>query len=192
MQLGAYLNIAEQYMELNEYVVALNSLADYRRLKLAYNETEEPLYYKIRAHIFYRQKKYEEAISDLVQYTKLEPENLEGLELLGICYYRIGKFESGLQYFNRLIRLDEDNGKWYLYRGIYFYKKQDLNDAEGQFRFALDLDPSLFTAHYYLGKIYEERGELQSALEELRLYRQYMPAALGEDVDEPVPGIMFD
>ncbi|MFN2126538.1 MAG: tetratricopeptide repeat protein, partial [Anaerolineales bacterium] len=56
MQLGAYLNIAEQYMELNEYVVALNSLADYRRLKLAYNETEEPLYYKIRAHIFYRQK----------------------------------------------------------------------------------------------------------------------------------------
>jgi len=192
MQLHAYLNIAEQYVELREYAVALNSLADYQRQKIAFNEQPEPLYYKIRGLIFIRQKRYDEAVSDLKNLNKLQPDDLDGLALLGFCYYAIDKFEFGLEYFNRLIRLDNKNGKWYLYRGIYFFKKNDLNDAEGQFRFALDLDPSLYTAHYYLGKIYKERGELDSALEELRLYRQYMPATVGEETGDPVPAILIE
>ncbi len=192
VQLTVYINIAEEYMELREYEVALNSLNDYRRQKLAFDEQPEPSYFKTRGLVYFRQRLYEEAIPDLKQFNLLEPDNLEGLALLGSCYYALKKYEAGLAYFNRLIRLDEKNGNWYLYRGIYFYKNDNFNDADGQFRFALSLDPSLYTAHYYLGKIYEERGELESALEELQLYRQHMPATVGEEDSEPVPGIQFD
>jgi len=191
-RIKVYLNIAEQYAAIREYAVALNSLADYRREKMAFGEEPESSYYKIRGQIYLSQKLYREAIPDLKRFNDLEPDHLEGLALLGACYYAVDEYENGLVYFNRLIRLDENNGKWYMYRGIYFFKKNDLNDAEGQFRFALELDPSLYATHYYLGKIYKLRGEVESALEELRLYRQYMPATVGEDDREPIPEILFD
>ena len=166
-QTVAYLHIARQYMDLKEYAVALNALADYYRQKQAFNEKPEPLYFKIRGLIFIRQRMYKDAIQALTQFNALEPENSECLALLGYCCYEIEEYERGLEYFNKLIRMDDKNGNWYLYRGIYFFKKKDLNDAEEQFRLALDLNSELYVAHYYLGKIYEERGELQSALEEL-------------------------
>jgi tetratricopeptide (TPR) repeat protein len=191
-QTVVFLYIAKQYMDLKEYDVALNSLADYNRQKQTYNEKLEPLYFKLRGLIFFRQKMYKEAIQSLTQFNALEPENSECLALLGFCYYGIAEFDRGLEYFNKLIRMDEKNGNWYVYRGIYFFKKKDLNDAEEQFRLALDLNSELYIAHYYLGKIYEERGELETALEELRLYRQHMPATVGEDAEEPVPGILFE
>ena len=122
----------------------------------------------------------------------MKPEDIDGLAFLGSAHYQLGNYEAGLEYFNRLVRLDEENGRWYLYRGIYFFKKRDLKDAEGQLKFALDLNPSLYTAHYYLGKIYEERGESESALEELKLYRQNMSATVGKDADEPAPGILIE
>ncbi len=191
-KINVYLNIAEQYADIREYAVALNSLADYRREKIAFGDEPESSYFKIRGQIYLSQKLYREAIPDLKQFNELEPDDLRGLALLGACYYAVDEYETGLKYFNRLIRLDEQNGKWYMYRGIYFFKKNNLNDAEGQFRFALELDPSLYATHYYLGKIYKERGEVDSALEELKLYRQYMPATVGEDDKEPLPEVLFD
>ncbi len=185
--LSAFLKISQCYIEMGELEVAYNELADYRRLKLVAQEDLDPEYHRLLGITFFRFKRYEEAIRELIEFEKSDARNPDVLALLGKSYFQVDDFENGLTYFNRLIKLDEDSGEWYMYRGIYFYKKADFKDAESQLIYALELDNSLAEAHFFLGKVYESQGKVKQALDHLRKYRANMdPAIEIEDLDDTI------
>jgi tetratricopeptide (TPR) repeat protein len=185
-----YLQIAECYMELNELEVAYNDLADYRRLKMAANETLDAEYYKLLGTTYFRFKRYDDAAVQLEKFVSDQSEDVNGLFLLGKSYYQIRNFEAGLDCFNQLIKIDDTVGQWYLYRGIYFYQKRDFEDAESQLLYALDLDSKIIEAHLFLGKIYEAQGKNQLALDHLRRYRENMQNGIGSmEIENSIPGL---
>jgi tetratricopeptide (TPR) repeat protein len=174
-----YLKISDNYISLREWEVGLNTLDDYRKQSQLLNQPVEGEYYYLKGTILFSQKKYALAIQELLQYPPEKSLPREVLALLGRCYYDLSEYESGIRYFNKLVRLDAQGGEWYYYRGIYFFRKNNMEDARNQFEMALNLDSTLYTCHYYLGKIYESNGNDKKAVEELRLYRESMRTIQG-------------
>lgn len=185
--LSVFLKIAQCYMEMGELEVAYNELADYRRLKLVSSEKLDPEYHRLLGITFFRFKRYNDSIKELEEFRRTDNRNMYVLELLGKSYYQVDEFEKGLSYFNQLIKLDENSGEWYMYRGIYFYRKSNLEDAESQLLYALELDDTLDDAHLFLGKIYESQGKVKLALDHLNKYRMSMRKTIDtEDLNSTI------
>jgi tetratricopeptide (TPR) repeat protein len=180
-----YLKIVDNYISLREWEIGLNMLDDYSKLLQAQNRPLEPDYYFLKGKILFSQKKYTEAIQELLQYRPERTSNQAVLALLGRSYYGLADYESGIPYFNKLVRLDAKKGEWYYYRGIYFFRKNNMEDACNQFEVALDSDSSLYDCHYYLGKIHELQGNIKKAVEEFRLYRESMRLLQGLGTENP-------
>ena len=179
-----YFAITDNYIALQEWEVGLNTLDDYRKRSQLLNQPIAEDYYRLKGKILYNQKHFTTAIQELLQCQPEKTSNQEVLALLGRSYYSLNDYESGLRYFNKLIRLDVQGGEWYYYRGIYFFRKNNMEDARNQFEMALNFDSTLYTCHYYIGKIYELKGDTQRAIEELRLYRESMRTIEGLGIEQ--------
>jgi tetratricopeptide (TPR) repeat protein len=165
-----HLNIADSYLQLGDYTRALFSLKEYQRSIMLYNGTLENRYHALSGEAYFYREEYEKSIVSLKQANPTD----HVLYLLGRNYYALKDFDTGITYFNTLMKRNQNEGAWYFYRGIYFYQKDNYVDALGQFKQALLIDPSIYDAHYFMGKIHEMNKEYRAAWESFRLYRESM------------------
>ena len=165
-----YLNLADSYLQMGDDAQALFSLKEYQRFLVQHDKKPEKRYHIIAGEIYFRLERFNDSIKELKQADSTK----KVLRLLGRNYYALKDYNTGLTYFNILMNRDQSEGLWYFYRAIYFYHKNNDDDALSQFQQALRLDPTLYDAHYFIGKIYERNKEYHSAWESFRLFRESM------------------
>lgn len=100
------------------------------------------------------------------------PNHHEALYAMALLEFKTGKSPPpGSRYtvdcwFDRAKRFAPTDGMVYMIHGIYLRKKGKLEQAKSSYQEAIRLLPEAAEAHYNLGLLYFETGELESALEE--------------------------
>lgn len=97
---------------------------------------------------------------------KIDPENKDVLNLLGVVYYKQHKSDDAITTFNRLLEVDPKNVKALVNMGlVYMVVRCDPTKAVEQFKAALKLEKDNETALVGLGQAYLKINDYDAALE---------------------------
>ena len=133
-----------------------------------------------RAGIYINQERYNDAIADLTQATKLDPDNKDYLKRLGDTWFRTGDMEHSYKAFEQAATLDPKDKEACMKLGeIAFYSK-DYDRAMEHLNGVTADDPDNQNALFMKGFIYKETEDTAKAAYYFRkvidLYPEYVPA----------------
>lgn len=132
-------------------------------------------------------ERFEEAAKAAEDLLQIEPDNLSAKGLAYDAYKAAGDRDNEKMAFDRLAAADPVVvGKALYERGVTLFNEGNVADAEAQFERALEADPSLNRAHYYLGLCLANRGAGGSAREHLLRFVELAP----EDPDAAIAAEM--
>lgn len=98
-------------------------------------------FYLSRAQIYFRNRAYDPAISDLSAFIRLNPNNVRALGDRGTSYEIKGEYDKAIADYSEAIRLAGKGSPlwvWYTNRGSAYEKKGELDKALADFREALN------------------------------------------------------
>lgn len=102
---------------------------------------------------------------------KLDPEHPDAHVNLGRLLHEQGAPAAAEQHYRAALDADPDHETAAFNLGVALEDLGRIDDAIRAYQRALALDPSNADAHYNLAGIYERRGDKQSALRHLKMYR---------------------
>ena len=105
----------------------------------------------------------EAALSSLVESC---PTFVPALLLLGGLYANRGRFDDALRQAEMVLKVSDLEPRAHLLVGMVASRQQRLDEAQQSLRRALYLDDSLALAHFWLGNLYRDRGDLVRACHE--------------------------
>jgi len=131
--------------------------------------------YLERARIYYYLRNHEVSVRDLRRFRKQDPDNADGLFLLGANLTRQGKHSEALPYLKQAVTKQPKNPRYQLHLGAAYYAKSksdsepmDKIDATGlaleACQAAIDIDGGLVVAHQSLSWLYLESHSYKQAL----------------------------
>lgn len=152
---------------------------DIINIRLRKNPDDAELLYD-RAGIYINQERLSDAIADLTQATRLDPDNPDYQKRLGDTYFRTGDMEHSYKAFERVAELDPKDKEAPMKLGeIAFYSK-DYDRAMEHLSKVTANDPDNQTALFMKGFVYKETLDTSKAAYYFRrvidLYPDYEPA----------------
>jgi chemotaxis protein methyltransferase CheR len=105
----------------------------------------------------------ESALTDLVGVC---PTFVPGLLLLGGLYVHCGRLDDAVAQAEAVLEVTDLDARAHLLLGMIAARRRQHDDAQQSLRRAVYLDDSLALAHFWLGNLYRERGELARACHE--------------------------
>ena len=151
---------------------------------LSAHDTKNTLYLYWLGRLDYDAQHYPEAIHRFQQAIALDPTMARAYDNLGLCYFYQNQTGLAVKNFNRAIELDRQflrPSPWpYLNLAVAQQFMGHAQEAETNLREALHLDPQLAPAHYHLGNVLQQRGQLDAAVQE-----QLAAARLDDKYAEP-------
>ncbi len=79
---------------------------------------------------------------------------------------------EAIEQYERAVKADPNDADKFMELGAAYYIAHKWDQAMDAFQKAIDLNPGLSHAHYYLGVLYAARGEKERALQELNAVLQ--------------------
>ena len=107
----------------------------------------------IRAIEKHRQNSFQEAKDLYNEVLKINPENLDANNNLGIIYQILGETEKAIKFYNKAIEIKPNFAESYSILGGILSDLGNLKEAEISFRKAIALNPNLVKAYYSLSRI---------------------------------------
>jgi tetratricopeptide (TPR) repeat protein len=151
---------------------------------LAAHDTKNALYPYWLGRLEYDAHHYPEATHHFQQAITLDPTMARAYDNLGLCYFYQNQNELAVKNFNRAIELNQNSqhpSAWpYLNLAVAQQFMGHAQEAETNLRQAIRLDPRLAPAHYHLGNVLQQRGQLDAAVQE-----QLAAARLDDQYAEP-------
>jgi arylsulfatase A-like enzyme/Tfp pilus assembly protein PilF len=130
------------------------------------------------AHAYKRQKKYEEAIAGYERLMQLDPRDHKPAYNLGEIYMKMDDIDKAIFYLQKSIDLEPERSSMaHNLLGTAYLEKKMLEQAEAEFRKALEMRLHIPDGHYNLALVYEERNDLRRAVEEYKKEIELHPAA---------------
>ncbi|MCZ7400350.1 MAG: tetratricopeptide repeat protein [Candidatus Methanoperedens sp.] len=124
--------------------------------------------------------KYEEAIKELNEALRLNPDYIEVHNNLGVTYDRMGMPEEAVNELKEALKLNPDYTEAHCNLGNIYARSGRYEEAAGELQEALRINPELAIAHNNLGNIYalqrRNEGAIQEFKEALRINPDYAPA----------------
>mmetsp|Transcript_32271 Transcript_32271/g.51472 ORF Transcript_32271/g.51472 Transcript_32271/m.51472 type:complete len:518 (-) Transcript_32271:5400-6953(-) len=177
MECGKQIQACEKLMEQKQFELAEEKLSELIEV------TGKAPYIKfLRAKARYHTAKYFEAIADLGDVLKKQPDNQEALLFRGMSYYRVADHEMAIRHFREGLSMDPEHKEtktFYkmLQKMLKLNKKGDtalkthnhqaLLDALGYFKAAIEVDPShteyVKTLYSKICKIYAKMKKVDEA-----------------------------
>jgi uncharacterized protein (AIM24 family) len=116
----------------------------------------------------FERRKFGAAERELEAARRMRPSDQRVLNLLGLVYFKQEKYMESAGIYRRLI--DGNPGSYVLHfnHGLICFKLGSLDQAEAAFLKALDLKPDNQKINFYLGNIYEKKGQHYNALFQYR------------------------
>ena len=147
---------------------------------LAQHFPRNPLFPYWLGRIDYDAHQYGAAIRHFQHAIQLDPEMARAYDNLGLCYYYENQNTLAVENYNKAIELDRNSkhpSPWpYLNLAVTQQFLGQLANAEANLHEALRLDPSVASAHFQLGTVFEELDQLDNAVVELREAARLNPA----------------
>ncbi|MBI4510542.1 MAG: tetratricopeptide repeat protein [Deltaproteobacteria bacterium] len=106
-----------------------------------------------------------EMIGDAIETAEDEEEYLDALLLKVEALTGLGRLEEAEETIGELPPVQFPEAIFHVRAGHSFLDLGFIDDAEEQFRKALEMDPDLAEAHHSLGLVYEERGDVKKEVE---------------------------
>ncbi len=130
------------------------------------------------AHAYKRQKKYEEAITGYERLMQLDPRDHKPPYNLGEIYMKMDDIDKAIFYLEKAIDLEPVRSSMaHNLLGTAYFEKKMLEQAEAEFKKALEMRLHIPDGHFNLALVYEERNELRRAVEEYKKEIELHPAA---------------
>lgn len=140
-----------------------NALSISPRLPLAHFTLGELAVYK---------EDYAMAIQEFQAELADNPCHAPALTHLGDVYWHVGRYDDAERVLQRSIWLDSMTSEPYVIMGKVQVKKKQFAPAEQFLLRALVMDPSSYTAHYFLGQAFREQGKIEAAEREMKAAAQ--------------------
>lgn len=118
------------------------------------DDTERSQWSKQLGRIYSQQNRVEEAIKILKQSIEYNPNNLEAMLELALCYLNRGEFKEGKDWLERIIKMDAEYGEAYRVLGEALYMNGKYGEAAKNLEKALSLDPDYETILEFLALSY--------------------------------------
>jgi uncharacterized protein (AIM24 family) len=99
---------------------------------------------------------------------RMRPADQRVLNLLGLVYFKREKYTESAGIYRRLIDGNPDSYILHFNNGLICFKLGSLDQAEAAFLKALDLKPDNQKINFYLGNIYEKKGQHYNAIFQYR------------------------
>ncbi len=99
---------------------------------------------------------------------RMRPADQRVLNLLGLVYFKREKYTESADIYRRLIDGNPDSYILHFNNGLICFKLGSLDQAEAAFLKALDLKPDNQKINFYLGNIYEKKGQYYNAIFQYR------------------------
>ena len=142
-----------------------------------WNDVVTKSYNKARPHnalgfAYADQGQMEEAIEEYNLAIEIQPNYTLAYNNLGIAYKALGRTEDSLMAYNKAISLQPASvkphykAKPHYNLGIAYKDLEQYDEAEKEFRAALDLKKDFPEAHFNLGLVYEKTGRMKEAVSE--------------------------
>ncbi len=168
--------LLEKSLELDDSRARVhNNLGVIYQARKAYQDAErsfrlaleiEPEYRSARFNLgiaLLRQDNYREALKIFKGLDEAKAK-LEGLNMyIGLCYYGLKKPGMAIKYLNKALADSPDNAKIAYCIGISDYRLRAYVAAEDNLRKAVELDPDLACAYFYLATIKQTQDEYTTA-----------------------------
>jgi serine/threonine-protein kinase len=150
---------------------------------LEINESLPDAHTSLARVLLYYDWDWSAAESEFKRSLELDPGYAEGHHSYSHFLLPAGRVAESLDASRRALELEPLDLGINTHLGWHFLYSGDMPRAAEQCRLAIDLDTTFFYAHFYLGMVYEQEGELERALPEfdeaVRLSRQSSEAAAG-------------
>ena len=176
---GLQFSLAMAYIEISHPDWARPVLAS-----LSAQDATNALYPYWLGRLDYDAHHYPEAIQRFQQTIDLDPTMGRAYDNLGLCNFYQNQTDLAVKNFNRAIELDRQflrPSPWpYLNLAVAQQFMGHAPEAETNLREALRLDPQLAPAHYHLGNVLQQQGQLDAAVQE-----QLAAARLDDKYAEP-------
>ncbi len=99
---------------------------------------------------------------------RMRPADQRVLNLLGLVYFKREKYDESAGIYRRLIDGNPDSYILHFNHGLICFKLGSLDQAEAAFLKALDLKSDNQKINFYLGNIYEKKGQHYNAIFQYR------------------------
>jgi tetratricopeptide (TPR) repeat protein len=95
---------------------------------------------------------------------KVQPSNINAINLLGIISYQQKDYDSAVHYMNKLVKLAPNNAQAHYMLGHSLQQKGQLDEAIIHYQKSLSLNPDFADAYYNLGTIFQDKKQYDEAI----------------------------
>lgn len=117
-----------------------------------------------RAVIAYDAKQYDEALSELKEALRVDPQNVEALYYIGIVYLTLNRPAEGQASLEQASALRPGNADISFQLGVLYFNQQNYEKAEPLLRQVHRVDPDRQNLGYYLGFIEYRKKNYREAI----------------------------
>ncbi|MBN2161277.1 MAG: tetratricopeptide repeat protein [Spirochaetes bacterium] len=121
------------------------------------------------AKLYLDQGQIEDAKSEFLILTKLEPDNFKNFFELGSIYFRSNALDRATVFFKKSISLNPRDEQSLYYLGQIYYQNNLYSDAKQAFLEAIKADPTNYRAHYFLGLVLRQIQDYEWAIKEFEI-----------------------
>jgi tetratricopeptide (TPR) repeat protein len=123
-----------------------------------------------------KENRMENALAELTEAKRENPEDARIRNFLGIVLVRLGKNEEAATEYREAIRLDPQMEDAYRNLGFLEWNEHQLEPARGALNKAVELSPKDSFAHYYLGRVLLDEQLYAEAIREIESSKVPLPA----------------
>jgi tetratricopeptide (TPR) repeat protein len=136
-----------------------------------------------RGETYYNNNDFANAITQLSEAIRLDPNYSEAYSLRGAAYSMKDEYDTAIRDFNEAIRLDPSDAWAYYWRGSAYRMKSQYDTAIRDYNEAIKFDPSDAFSYAGRGEAYRGKGDYDAAIkdfnEAIRLSPNYAFAYAG-------------
>lgn len=156
--------LALSYIAQNKAELALMELKKINDLGNFGGICTEVKFRKTIAELFEKFGNSEEALTEYLLLTKLEPFEGDYFYKAGYHFEMRNKGGQAHKYYKKALELSPHDPNAHFRLGYILYRSKRYNDAKAELELAIKYDSSNYQASYYLGKIFQEMKDFQGAL----------------------------
>jgi protein O-GlcNAc transferase len=123
----------------------------------------------------YQRGNLQQAEDTCKEIIKVQSNNINAINLLGIIYYQLKNYDRAIQYMKDVIKLDPNSAQAYYIIGHSMQEKKQLDEAITYYQKALQYSPNLTDAYYNLGTVFQDKKRNDEAISCYQKALQFNP-----------------
>jgi len=155
-----HLYLGEAYLELKEFSKAKDVLENSILI-----DDKNPQTYKYLGLVYLRQEKYEEAIPEFQRALQLDNSLADVHFYLGNSLEALMNYLSAIEEYETALEIEPDSAEYLTSLGRTYYLNGNIDDAEDCLARSYEMSDTLYDTPYYLGRILEDRKDLEGSIE---------------------------